>query len=532
MTGFVRLLDEEYPSIQNTTVFQGIWKTYERVVIKSLVTTFGLDFLIHDQEGGDVDTVKGVQETGVFKNPMYLDHYNERGKYDSQAYHSDPAYRKITAEARKQFNQTGETIPDSYVPGKGLYFNKGVGSWNRAALDHVISANEIHNDPVRFLSNIDGTSLANDPQNLRYTNMALNGKKSDMSMSDFIRWANDNPQKVKWDGIKGATIPSEVEKQLIAEDVRARKHYEKIISDSYYRSTQFYSDCVEAASKCGVKMGLRQTVGLVFLEIWVSCREEMNNIDAGKEFGDCINAIKNGITTGITNTLAKYKDLFDQFGQGYISGLLANLSTTLCNVFIVTKGEMACYIRQIYACITQACSVFFFNPDGLLLGDRIKATTLILGSGSSVIIGMKTGSLISSITTGLPASVSQYVERFISILVSGLLSCSLLIMLDRCKFINAMISRMNQYLTLEQNIAINMKALETIAADLENFDLEEFSKECNVYYGISSIICQSMTEEDRTKALLSICKDLSIRKPWEGDFDEFMSNRSNRLIFE
>ena len=41
----------------------------------------------------------------------------------------------------------------------------------------------------------------------------------------------------------------------------------------------------------------------------------------------------------------------------------------------------------------------------------------------------------------------------------------------------------------------------------ENFDLEEFSKECNVYYGISSIICQSMTEKERAKALRS-CKVL------------------------
>lgn len=37
--------------------FDELWNEYERVIIHSLITTFGLDFLIIDRDGGDVDTI-------------------------------------------------------------------------------------------------------------------------------------------------------------------------------------------------------------------------------------------------------------------------------------------------------------------------------------------------------------------------------------------------------------------------------------------------------------------------------------------
>ena len=158
----------------NKNVFSDIWNEYERVILQSLVTSFGLDFLVLDQRGGDVDTVHGVRETGTFKNQVYSRKYDERGKYSTQEYHSDESYRQVTSTARQQFNETGIPIDDVYVPGNLLVFNKGAGPWRRASLDHIISAHEIHDDPVRMLADLDGISLANDPDNLRYTNLSLN----------------------------------------------------------------------------------------------------------------------------------------------------------------------------------------------------------------------------------------------------------------------------------------------------------------------------------------------------------------------
>ena len=48
----------------NGNVFNGIWQSYERVVIHSLITSFGLDFLVQDQQGGDVDSIRSVRSSG------------------------------------------------------------------------------------------------------------------------------------------------------------------------------------------------------------------------------------------------------------------------------------------------------------------------------------------------------------------------------------------------------------------------------------------------------------------------------------
>ena len=50
------------------TVFSEMWKAYRGVVLHSIVTSFGLDFIVRDQHGGDVDTIHGVRETGQYKN--------------------------------------------------------------------------------------------------------------------------------------------------------------------------------------------------------------------------------------------------------------------------------------------------------------------------------------------------------------------------------------------------------------------------------------------------------------------------------
>lgn len=74
-------------------VFSGIWSSYERVVLHSLITSFGLDFLVQDQHGGDVDTIRGVRDESIpveerYKNPAHLDAYENRGAYDTKAYHN------------------------------------------------------------------------------------------------------------------------------------------------------------------------------------------------------------------------------------------------------------------------------------------------------------------------------------------------------------------------------------------------------------------------------------------------------------
>lgn len=84
---FVRQIDGTYDT--ETNVYNSIFEQYERVVIQSLITSFGLDFLVRDQHGGDVDTVHNVRQIGIdeqmkYKNKKNEEAYNNRGVYDEQ----------------------------------------------------------------------------------------------------------------------------------------------------------------------------------------------------------------------------------------------------------------------------------------------------------------------------------------------------------------------------------------------------------------------------------------------------------------
>lgn len=84
---FVRQIDGIYNT--ETNVYNSIFEQYERVIIQSLITSFGLDFLVHDQHGGDVDTIHTVGQIGKdeqmkYKKKKNKNAYNNRGEYDEK----------------------------------------------------------------------------------------------------------------------------------------------------------------------------------------------------------------------------------------------------------------------------------------------------------------------------------------------------------------------------------------------------------------------------------------------------------------
>ena len=94
MSTFVAELNSVMGPEPQHNVFSSIWDEYERVIVQSLITSFGLDFLIHDQHGGDVDTIHNVRKIGSDPNIKYKNKQNEkdyenRNPYDRVAYKND-----------------------------------------------------------------------------------------------------------------------------------------------------------------------------------------------------------------------------------------------------------------------------------------------------------------------------------------------------------------------------------------------------------------------------------------------------------
>lgn len=97
MSNYVRNIGQAYYPEKEESTLGSLFREYERVIVESLVTSFGLDFLIHDQHGGDVDTIHNVRQVGSdplmsYKNTQNQKDYENRGTYESAAYHSDSRY--------------------------------------------------------------------------------------------------------------------------------------------------------------------------------------------------------------------------------------------------------------------------------------------------------------------------------------------------------------------------------------------------------------------------------------------------------
>ena len=138
MASFVGELNSSFFPEPEGNVFNSIWKEYEGVVFKSLITSFGLDFLVQDQYGGDVDTVHNVRAGVAYKNQQNKADYDNRGTYSTAEYHSDPRYTSIVRKAKKEFNENGIMLNDFYVKGNTVIptGNSTIPRNRQAQLDH------------------------------------------------------------------------------------------------------------------------------------------------------------------------------------------------------------------------------------------------------------------------------------------------------------------------------------------------------------------------------------------------------------
>lgn len=499
-------------------VMESIFKQYERVIVESLITSFGLDFLVNDRHGGDVDTIHNVRQIGIddqmsYKSKSNQESYDNHGDYNSPEYHHDKRY----IDKNREISQKKE---DGVL--KDAYTGEKIGRNEKSDLDHVISANEIHNDRGRVLSGLKGTDLANSDENLQATNPHTNRSKKADSMDNFlIRRGNEYTDEQK--------------ANMRQKDAIARKAYESKLATEYYTSPKFAKDLSLSAGSVGFKMGLRQALGFVFAEIWFSVKEEFDSVGRDFDFGQLLSAIGTGIKRGFENAKEKYTELFDKFKEGAIAGALSSLTTTLCNIFFTTAKNVVKIIRQSYVSVVQAAKVLFINPENLTFGERMRAIVKILATGASVVAGGLVAEALGKTPIGVIPVVGGIVQTFCGALVTGILSCTLLYFFDRSEIMNQLVGVLNGIHTIETEVNyFYQQALyfERYAAELMRIDIKKFQTETAMYSDLATEIENARNEEELASLLQSALSTLGIKIPWEGDFDSFMSNKNSTLVFE
>lgn len=497
----------------------GIFKQYEKVVIDSLITSFGLNFIMNDKYGGDVDTIHNVRQIGkdekiAYKNKANQISYTNRGEYNSSAYHSHKNYIETNRELKIQKNNG--TAIDAYTGMK-------IGIRDKSDLDHTIAAKEIHDDAGRVLSGRSGVELANMKENLNATNPSINRSKKMDTMDIHIKKKGDNYDEKTISNMKKA-------------DKIARKTYEKEIS-RYYTEPKFLKEASKAALSSGVKMGSQQVLGFIFTEVWLEARSEFNKIKGDFDLATFLKSMGNAIKRGFTNAKSKYKEVLSRLKDGVVAGILSNLTTTICNIFFTTAKNTARIIRQSWASLVQALKILFINPDGLPFGERIRAVVKILATTASIIVGTLVSTAIQESGIGKIPVIGNSIQLFFGSLVTGLMTCTLLHFLDKNETVNKLVRTITLLHADGIDIATEYfrneaKKFEIYAAKLMEIDLAKFRKETEVYNNFVVKMENIKDDKELNNVLKEAYKQLDIKLPWQGSFDEFMSCKSNTLVFE
>ncbi|MEE1139371.1 MAG: hypothetical protein U0M02_12910 [Acutalibacteraceae bacterium] len=74
-------------------------------------------------------------------------------------------------------------------------------------------------------------------------------------------------------------------------------------------------------------------------------------------------------------------------------------------------------------------------------------------------------------------------------------------------------------------------ALQDYLTQLKTLDIAQYKIETEKYNSLVISLKDVTSQNDMNCLLLKTLDDLNIDKPWEGDFDSFMSDKNNRLVF-
>lgn len=530
----IGILDLNNLEIEDSgNLFTTLLSSYEKIIMESILVSFGLDIFINDQHGGDVDTIHNVREIGrdpemSYKSPKNKETYEATPKYNSNIHGAEVRKDKVFITTKKNYKKERE-LGDSYDEYTGKKFETVSG----ADLDHVIPIEKIYNDKGRILTGIDTKDLANNEKNLKITNSSLNRSKGNLTNEEFINKRG-----------KSSNLDRETEIRMRKLEKNAKRKIDSELYKNYYSlnfSSPFMKDTLKASSSLSIKMGMKQVIGLIVTEVWFMVKEDFEKFSSSNTLKENFLQLKDTIERAFIKAKEKYKELISKFKEGAIAGFLSSLTTTICNIFFTTAKNIVKIMRYAYVSIIQALKILFFNPDNLLLGDRIREVLKVLATGSSVIIGVISGEAFDKTLNnfGVIGITNDILQTFITTFISSISTCVLLYFIDKneaMKEIFAFLNKIDPTTQIIEEIDYYKKQaiyFEKYAAELLKIDYKFLKETAQKYENATEKIYQAQNQKELNKVLENLLDTLEIEKPYkENSFDEFMKNPNSVLTFK
>ena len=170
------------------------------------------------------------------------------------------------------------------------------------------------------------------------------------------------------------------------------------------------------------------------------------------------------------------------------------------------------------------------------MGERVRAGAKVFAAGASIVAGQMVSELVAKTPLGGLGTLGEIVQTFCGTLVTGVLSCTLLRILDRNSSIRKIVDVLNTIPTVDDVVRYYLQlsvVLEDYCAKLQEIDVDGFAKEIERIGKAVDELFESDDEQQTEAVLLKIYKVEGYPIPWgEGAFDTFMANPEEKLVFE
>ncbi|WP_135458889.1 ATPase [Vibrio echinoideorum] len=552
----------------NTQNFQLV-DELNKTITKSLVTTFGLDFLLfEDKKGGDVATIHNARqhqkgETDIYMSDSVQQDYANRGDYKpikrdangnimtdgngktkkEDLYHSHQNYKAKGKEDKKQ-QRNGDLFDE--------YRGKTMSADEQRQLDHIISSHEAHDDAGRVLADLSGVELANQDSNFQSTHYYINNLKSDHSMDDFLtavvpKTIENKRKSIEKDKQRLESMPTETKQQrherrqleskiakhneqvevlesidetkMREADKKARQEYDQQINFSYYTSSKFFKGTAIESGQAGLKMGVRQALGLVLAEVWFELKDAIPQAfkDAEDNFTleNFLEKLKATAKNIWDRVKVRFKDILDEFKNGALAGALSSLSTTIMNIFFTTQKLIGKLLRETWSSLVSAAKILFFNPENLGAGALAREVTRILSTGVAVAMGVMLNQQLASLMT---FPMGTELASFVSAVATGLMTIGITYFLDHSQLMQKVWDYLDQFKseakrTLEYFQKVNVE-LDRYLIELSRLEFNLSPEELTRFTSsLESIDC----EHERSLMLAEEVSKREIELPFESN---------------
>lgn len=447
----------EFTALYDRNRMNAMWLNCRTEVLYSVANTFGIGKLVAslDKTGGNVDTVHNVK-VGIYASEVERQNFENRGDYNSTAYHAHDAYK--AANARNSEMLSEGTLIDTYT-GEVFPVSAKNDAQRKPNLDHVVAAKNIHDDAGRVLAGIDGQDLANTEVNLTPTSASINKAKGTKTAVELqrhldlqapLRKARIEELKAKGDSrtdqedkqLTKLQLLDKVDPKILAQkEASALSEIDKTININYYTSAKFAGKLATTGVTEGLKMGMQQALGEILVEFFESIFDEITNwVQHGRKQATLIGEIKARLYVIAQRCEGKLQAAMHAFKQGSISGFFANLVNTLINTFFTTSKRIVRMIREGFYSLVRGIQMLLFPKEGMTYREAAHEASKILLVGGIAIGGISIEEWLEKQLIVIPmlASIASFVVPVIVGALTSLVTTLGVYLIDQADLLGVM----------------------------------------------------------------------------------------------